>query len=193
MSTEHVAELVRRAQDGDADAFAALYEEYAPQVQRFLARRLHGSADVAEDLTADIFVKVLHKLDRYDDRGQPFAAWLFRLARNHFVDYLRSLPRQSVGSIDEAAELRAPRAEASIVQMLDRHTIEGALARLTPIQREAVSLRFLDGKRVTEVAAIMGRTEDSVKKLQARGLEALRRLLVPVGAQAGERGAMLAA
>ncbi len=193
MSTEQVAELVGRAQKGDADAFAALYEEFAPQVQRFLARRLYGPDDVAEDLTADIFVKVFEKLDRYDDRGQPFAAWLFRVARNHLVDYLRLLPRRAACSLDAAAEIRAPRSEGALGQVLDSHTLEAALARLTPVQRQAVTLRFLDGKNTAETAAIMGHSEDSVKKLQARGLLGMRRALVPTWSPAGERGAILAA
>jgi len=193
MSAEHVVEVVRRAQGGDAEAFAALYEEYAPQVARFLSRRLHGSDEVAEDLTADIFVKVFEKLGRYDDRGLPFAAWLFRVARNHLVDHLRTLPRRAADSLDELVGSSEPGMDAPLGQVLDRHMLEVALACLTPIQREVVTLRFLDGRRGDEVAAITGRTEHAVKKLQMRGLMALRRILDPDWSRAGERAAILAA
>ncbi len=92
MTTQQVGELVARAQQGDSQAFADLYEQYSPVVYRFLRRRLDGSDEVVQDLTADVFVKVYEKLDRYVERGLPFTAWLYRIAHNHLVDYLRTLP-----------------------------------------------------------------------------------------------------
>src|SRR6185436_639691 len=93
-----VAELVSKAQQGDQMAFASIYEQYSPLVYRFLRRRLDGSDEVVEDLTEDVFVKVYEKLDRYVERGLPFTAWLYRIAHNHLVDYLRTLPRLSATS-----------------------------------------------------------------------------------------------
>ena len=90
-------------------AFASLYEQYSPLVYHFLRRRLDGSEQVVEDLTEDIFVKVYEKLDRYVERGLPFTAWLYRIAHNHLVDYLRTLPRLSTHSLDEVAEMPEPR------------------------------------------------------------------------------------
>ena len=87
------AELVVMAQQGDQAAFASLYEQYSPLVYRFLRRRLDGADEVVEDLTEDVFVKVYEKLDRYVERGLPFTAWLYRIAHNHLVDYLRSAAR----------------------------------------------------------------------------------------------------
>src|SRR3954464_14234560 len=100
-----VAELVTRAQQGDQTAFASLYEQYAPLVYRFLRRRLDGADEMVEDLTEDVFVKVYEKLDRYVERGLPFTAWLYRIAHNHLVDYLRSLPRTTATSLDDVAEV----------------------------------------------------------------------------------------
>jgi RNA polymerase sigma-70 factor, ECF subfamily len=173
------AELVTRAQQGDQTAFASLYEQYNPLVYRFLRRRLDGSDEIVEDLTEDVFVKVYEKLDRYVERGLPFTAWLYRIAHNHLVDYLRSLPRMTASSLDEVGDVAERSATSEFSRVIDRQSLEPALARLTPEQRQAIDLRFMEGMSVAETAASMGRSEEAVKKLQARALANLRRHLAP--------------
>src|SRR3954447_10679137 len=92
ISAREAAELVAKAQQGDQMAFATLYEQYRPLVYRFLRRRLDGSDEVVEDLTEDVFVKLYEKLDRYVERGLPFTAWLYRIAHNQLVDFVRTCP-----------------------------------------------------------------------------------------------------
>ena len=176
-ATEGDADLVRRAQAGDAAAFADLYEEYAPAVARFLRRRLHGPDELVEDLTAEVFLKVYEKLDRYQERSLPFAAWLYRVTRNHLVDRLRALPRQTARSLDEAGDVPEQVTDRAFGRVLDRQVLGPALAQLTPEQRRVVELRFLEGRAVADTAALLGRSEEAVKKFQARGLANLRRLL----------------
>src|SRR5689334_10082329 len=173
------AELVAQAQQGDQTAFAALYEQYSPLVYRFLRRRLDGADEIIEDLTEDVFVKVYEKLDRYVERGLPFTAWLYRIAHNHLVDYLRSRPRHTAHSLDDVAEVAERHAPAAYGRVLDQQSLEPALARLTPEQRQAVEFRFLEGFSVAETAAAMSRSDEAVKKLQARALANLRRHLAP--------------
>src|SRR3712207_4437960 len=168
MTTQQVGELVARAQQGDSQAFADLYEQYAPVVYRFLRRRLDGSDEVVQDLTADVFVKVYEKLDRYVERGLPFTAWLYRIAHNHLVDYLRTLPRYQASPLDEGVDVPEHSSGSAFGRVLDQQSLQPALARLTPEQRQAVQLRFLDGLSVADTAAMMGRSEEAVKKLQAR-------------------------
>ena len=176
---QNVAALVTRAQQGDSMAFGDLYEEYSPLVFRFLRRRVDGSDEVVEDLTEDVFVKVYEKLDRYVERGLPFTAWLYRIAHNHLVDYLRSRPRYTAHSLDDVAEVAERHAPAAYGRVLDQQSLEPALARLTPEQRQAVEHRFLEGLSVAETASAMSRSEEAVKKLQARALANLRRHLAP--------------
>jgi RNA polymerase sigma-70 factor (ECF subfamily) len=173
------AELVAQAQQGDQMAFAALYEQYSPLVYRFLRRRLDGADEIVEDLTEDVFVKVYEKIDRYVERGLPFTAWLYRIAHNRLVDYLRSLPRTSASSLDAVAEVPERAASAAFGRVLDRQSLAPAMARLTPEQRQAVELRFIEGMSVAEAARTMGRSDEAVKKLQARALANLRRYLDP--------------
>jgi RNA polymerase sigma-70 factor (ECF subfamily) len=176
------AELVVLAQRGDQAAFGSLYEQYAPLVYRFLRRRLDGDDEIVQDLTEDVFVKVYEKLDRYVERGLPFTAWLYRIAHNHLVDHLRALPRMSTTTLDAVAEVPERTATAAFSRVLDRQSLEPALARLTPEQRQAVELRFIDGMSVAETAEAMGRSDEAVKKLQARALANLRRHLAPPAA-----------
>ena len=173
------AELVIRAQQGDTTAFATLYEEYSPLVFRFLRRRVDGADEVVEDLAEDVFLKVYEKLDRYVERGLPFTAWLYRIAHNHLVDYLRSRPRYTAHSLDDVAEVAERHAPAAYGRVLDQQSLEPAMARLTPEQRQAVEFRFLQGQSVAETARSMSRSEEAVKKLQARALANLRRYLAP--------------
>jgi RNA polymerase sigma-70 factor, ECF subfamily len=174
-----VAELVTRAQQGDQTAFASLYEQYSPLVYRFLRRRLDGADEVVEDLTEDVFVKVYEKLDRYVERGLPFTAWLYRIAHNHLVDHLRSLPRLAASSLEAVGDVPERAATANFNRVIDRQSLEPALARLTPEQRQAIELRFMAGMSVAETAAAMDRSDEAVKKLQARALTNLRRHLAP--------------
>ena len=170
-------DLVRQAQEGDSAAFAALYEQYAPTIYRFLRRRMDGPDEAVEDLTEDVFVKVYEKLDRYEERGLPFAAWLYRIAHNQLVDHVRTLPRLPARSLEDAHAVPEQGAGRAFGQVLDRQVLAPALASLTDEQRRVVQLRFLQGLSVADTAALMERSEEAVKKLQARGLANLRRLL----------------
>jgi RNA polymerase sigma-70 factor (ECF subfamily) len=172
------AALVRRAQQGDPAAFADLYAEYAPLVFRFLRHRVDGSDEVVDDLTADIFVKVYEKLDRYVDRGLPFAAWLFRMAHNHLIDYVRRLAHTTTSPLEVAAEVAERGSERAYGRVLDQQLLEHALVGLTAVQRQTIEFRFIVGMTIAETAAAVGRSEHAVKKLQARGLVQMRKRLV---------------
>ena len=175
-----VRALVARAQRGDGEAFGALYEQFAPKIYTYLYYRAQGDAALAEDLTEDAYVRAMTKLHTYEDRGLPFGAWLYRIAGNLLIDHARR-PRMAPLSAEEHSELPDARAGAAFEGVLTHAGLAGALGRLTEEQRQAVTLRFLQGMSVAQAAAAMGRTQDAVKKLQARGLAALRRALGPEG------------
>jgi len=169
--------LVRAAQHGDREAFGELYEQLAPGLYRYFYHRTNRSAELAEDLTEDLFAKLLVRLDRYQDRGLPFSAWVYQIARNIATDYHRQQPPHGVVSVDAAAELVEPSREGTIEQALQGRDLAQAMRVLTPAQYEVVSLRFLQDLSVQETAGALGRTEDAIKKLQGRALAQLRRVL----------------
>jgi RNA polymerase sigma-70 factor (ECF subfamily) len=174
--TSNDASIVLRAKDGDAAAITAMYEENAPRLYRYFLPRVAGRSQQAEDLTEEVFVRVIERLEQYEDRGLPFGAWLFRIAHNLLIDHQRRLPKQPMIAIDECEELRGP-ADKQIQQVLDQHVIAIAMASVTRDQRNVIRLRFIEGLTIVQTATALGKTEESVKKLQARGLMAMRRII----------------
>jgi RNA polymerase sigma-70 factor, ECF subfamily len=176
LSTVMYAEdLVRRVRNNDPLAFEELYARYSPRVFGYLFQRLNGDAEEAEDLTADVFARVYEKIDAFQPQGAPLSAWVFRIAHNRLIDAIRRRPRQIHVTLDEAPELAAGPVFSGVEQSVALDQIKVGLARLTPEQRQVIVLRFLQGKSLAETAAAVGRNEDAVKKLQARGLASLRR------------------
>jgi len=170
--------LVQLAQRGDAEAFGQIYEEYVDVVYRYVYVRC-GSHHLAEDLTAETFVRALRRLDSFTWTGKDIAAWFVTIARNLVVDHAKSsrfkleLTTGELLDADEAAD--APETEV-LARMRDRRLLE-AVHDLKPEQQECIVLRFLQGLTLAETAAVMGRKENAVKQLQLRAVRALHRAL----------------
>lgn len=177
ISMTDVQTLVRRAQAKDEQAFAELYDMYARQVYSYLFFRLNRRAHEAEDLTADIFLKVYERIGSYQAQGVPFTAWLFRLAHNHLIDFIRSRSRQTFVGLEAAVSIPEQSTPRELERRLTVDQLRQAIVRLTGDQQHVVLLRFVQGLSVAETARATGKTEEAVKKLQARGLMALKRAL----------------
>ena len=171
-----IERLVAEARSGDQWAFGMIFDHYHESIYRFIASRVQRPSD-AEDLTQLVFVKVLEALPRYESRGVPFGGWLFRLARNAVIDFVRTRHEHSeLESMAERSHGDAGPDEIAIVrQELD--AVGVALATLTDEQREAISLRFFAGLSAREAAEAMGKQEGTVRGLQFRAIAALRREL----------------
>ena len=167
-----VRSLVVRSQKGDANAFGQLYDRFLPEIVRYLTYRV-GNPDTAEDLAQQVFLKAWQAIPRYEDRGVPFKAWLYRMAHNQMVDHHRTRrPTTDLEGIDIAEE---PEAEQRVlVQEVQTH-LRAALERLSEDHRQVLVLRFLLEKSAREVGEIMERKEVTVRGLQMRALQALRR------------------
>jgi RNA polymerase sigma-70 factor (ECF subfamily) len=180
MAEEEIDELVERARHGDTAACAALYDVYAPRVYRFFRFRV-SSPETAEDLMQRVFVKMVETLPGYEPRGVPFGAWLFRVARNAWIDESRS-HRQTV-SIDrlETAPADGGDPHEYAAASIDSALVRRAVAALPADQREVIACRFFAGLTPRETGLLMGRTEGSVRVLQHRALASLRRLMPGMG------------
>jgi RNA polymerase sigma-70 factor, ECF subfamily len=172
---------VERAKQGDQDALRFLYVTYSDNVYGYvcsIVRDLHA----AEDVTQQVFAKLITVISKYDDRGVPFFAWLLRLARNVSIDHLRAnrlTPTESV--LDSTADAGADPDRVM--------TVRAALATLPEEQREVLILRHLVGLTPGQIADRMGRTEGSIHGLHHRGRRALRRELVRLGSAPCTRSA----
>jgi RNA polymerase sigma-70 factor, ECF subfamily len=172
------AELVRRAQAGDAAGFGQLYERYFEKVYSYLSFKL-GNPSEAEDLTGQVFLKALESLGSYKWTGVPFQAWLFRIAHNQLVDALRRRSRRPSAPIEHAAGVADERREASpeetLAVALQRDDVIAAVEQLTELQRQVIALKFAGGLSNMEVARLMGKSEGAVKALQHAALVSLQK------------------
>ena len=167
--------LIQRAQAGDDAAFAQIYERYAPAIYRYLFVRVQDAA-LAEDLRAEVFARMVEGLPRYQDRGWPISAWLYRIAHDRSVDTLRARSRRQQVSLEHwGGVCEGP--EQSVGVQLDYEELRRSLDTLTTEQRQVIQMRFLAEMSIQEVAQQLGRTEGSVKALQRRGLQTLQRHL----------------
>jgi RNA polymerase sigma-70 factor, ECF subfamily len=160
---------VVRAKEGDHEALRFLYVSYADNVYGY-ARSIVHDDHAAEDITQQVFAKLMTRLVTYNDRGVPFFAWLLRLTRNISIDYLRADRLTPVETVLDP--------ETSCGGDLDRtETVRVALAMLPQKQREVMVLRHVAGYTPEEIAARMGRTRGSVHGLHYRGSRTLQREL----------------
>ena len=166
--------LVRAAQAGDSAAFGELYERHRDSIYRYCLSRT-GSTHDAEDLTGDVFVKALQSLDRYHDRGLPFVAFLYRIARNAAIDRSRTLKQPLSMDLLLTDPASGHNVEAEATLAVERGVLMVALTRLKPEHREVIAMRFIEGYSAVEVAAILGKTEGGVRTLQHRALQRLRK------------------
>ena len=168
--------LVDRAVRRDAAAFGLLYEAHLDRIYRYIFYRVGTTGD-AEDLTEIVFLKAWEAIDRYQPRGVPFVAWLYRLAHNLVVDSYRS--RRQTVSIDDLTELEEPDANVIDVveEKLDAENVRVALRALPPDYQELIVLRFVEGLSHAEVAEITGKSEGAMRLVQFRALQMLAKVI----------------
>ena len=167
------ADLVQRAKDGDKLAFAALYERYQPPVFSYVYYRVDDQS-LAEDLTAEVFVRMVTKIHTYRATS-PLLAWLYTIARNLITDQYRRVSRLSPLNEWTAKPHHDPAEEAH--RRIRESELRAALKRLTEEQRQVVILKFIERRSNLHIAYLLGKTEGAIKSLQHRALEALRRIL----------------
>ncbi len=169
--------LVQRAQQHDQEAFAQLYEEYFGKIYRYVVLRIGNQAE-AEDMTQQVFLSAIKSISSFKWRNIPFSAWLFRIAHNQAVDYLRKRSRRPTTSLEESliGGDGDPQQMAEI--KLDIEQLLLAARQLTPAQQEVISLRFASDLPTAQVAKIMGKSEGAVKALQHSAIVALRKALL---------------
>ena len=170
--------LVERAKGGDSQAFGALYDRFQPEILRYLTHRTRDP-EAAEDLTQQVFLKAWQAIPRFEQRGVPFKAWLYRMAHNQMVDHFRTRkPTTELGDFDLPDEADQ---ESALLTGEMNEALQRALARLSEDHRQVLTLRFLMEKSAREIGEVMGRKEVTVRGLQMRALQALRREIDEMG------------
>lgn len=164
--------LIELAQQGRRDAIAKLYELFVERIYRYIAYRVDSSHD-AEDLTAEVFVKMVEGLPQYTPSGVPFEAWLYRIASARVIDYRRRSNRRPSTELNENLSDDADSPEENVQSQQEIREVQQALALLNDEQQTVLTLRFVERKSHQEVADILNKTVSAVKSIQHRALEIL--------------------
>jgi RNA polymerase sigma-70 factor (ECF subfamily) len=166
-STDDERLLIEAAQ-ADPARFVELYDRHVDRVYAYVSRR-GGSRVVAEDVTSEVFEQALANLPKFEWRGVPFVAWLFRIAANALADHWKREGRAShelPPEIPDEREHQDHDRRLSLFQLVDR---------LPDAQRQVIQMRFVEERSIREVAAALDRSEGAVKQLQLRAIDNLRK------------------
>lgn len=155
--------------------FAAIYDRYFPRVYNYVRYRV-GSAGMADDVTAQVFERVLVNIGSYRPERAPFAAWLFAIARNVVSDHLRAQKRRRWLSLEALRDPVSadPRPEEVAIQHETRTELLAAVARLRDRERDLIALKFAAGLTNRRIAELTGLSESNVGVILYRAVQRLR-------------------
>ena len=167
--------LVERAKE-DPAAFGVLYKKYVKKIYSYIYCRT-GNRHDAEDLTARTFHRALANIDRYESKGFPFSAWLYRIAHNLVANWLRDRSRHPVISLDQLAPT-SRRGTGAIEYHAEaneeREALLAAIRELPSDRQQLLILKLMEGMSNVEIGQVLGRSEGAIKSLYFRTLIALR-------------------
>lgn len=169
------SQLIARAKAGDRDAVSALYEGYAQAVFRYVSYRVESDM-LAEDLTAEVFLRMVKGLPSYTDSGVPFGAWLFRIAATQIADHYRQ-KRRAAEPISDSQPSDDTDPFGKTAKAEEREQLRQALAKLPQDYQTLLILRFMQQLPHDQVASILNKSEGAIRVMQHRALKALAEAL----------------
>lgn len=176
ISADAEASLVAAAIRGDAAAFACLYDRHVERVYRHIYYRVGNRSD-AEDLTQQVFLQAWRAIERFEQTGAPFIAWLLTIAYHVVVSFMRRAKSVPPLELEPVAQERWADPEAATLAQYDREVVRDAILRLKPDQQQVIIMRFVEHLENEDVAAALGKNVGNIRVIQHRALLELRRLL----------------
>ena len=164
--------LLEKARQRDPASLSTLCTRFYPKVLKYMTYRVN--VDVAEDLTGEVFVKVIRNIDR---QSGSFVAWLYRIAENVVIDFFRAKGARSETAMDDRIEQTVTNGATPHDGVDARLDLQDAVGHLSDDQRQLVTLKFIQGLSNSQIAQIMERSTGAIRVLQFRALSALRDLL----------------
>lgn len=168
-------ELLNRAISGDREAFGQLYEKYVGRIYNYIYYRT-GNAYDAEDLTERVFMRALRHIGRYNQRGLPFSAWLYRIAHNLVANWHRDNSRRKEIPLDDGilSMHSGGFPETEMMRVEEQESLLRVIRYLPSERQQLLILKFVDHLSNAEIGQVMGRTEGAIKSLYHRTLLAVR-------------------
>jgi RNA polymerase sigma-70 factor (ECF subfamily) len=177
VSSQDVKLLVEQAQQGKRDALEELYLLHFDRIYSYLHMSV-GNRHDAEDLTTQVFVKMLESIGKFRWRSAPFSAWLFRIAHNLAMDHFRANKRwQPEEEVPEPDPGDRSAAEEEALESIGRQSMLEMIGKLSHEQQQVLTLKFVFNFSNAEAATILDKTEGAIKSLQHRALASLQRQL----------------
>ena len=173
-------ETVDRARAGEQQALADLYDWYMPRVYRYALARM-GNPHEAEDLTEEVFLKMLGAIGDFRWKDVPFSSWLFRIAHNHVATHFRRNAQRGGPTSELSEEMVDYRHDlaTAVEERLQMEEVRHATELLPDAQRDVIALRFAVGLSIADTAKVLGKREGNVKALQHKAVARLQKMLVP--------------
>jgi len=177
ISPQQLRRLVDRAQRGEREALEDLYLLHFDRIYSYLHMSV-GNRHDAEDLTTQVFVKMLESIGKFRWRSAPFSAWLFRIAHNLAMDHFRANKRwQPEENVPEPEPPEDSAAEEEALESIGRQSMLELIEQLSHEQQQVLTLKFVFNFSNADAATILDKTEGAIKSLQHRALASLQRQL----------------
>jgi len=176
-SSQELRRLVEQAQRGDRHALEELYLLHFDRIYSYLHMSV-GNRHDAEDLTTQVFVKMLESIGKFRWRSAPFSAWLFRIAHNLAMDHFRASKRwQPEEEVPEPDPGEESAAEEEALESIGRQSMLQLIEKLSREQQQVLTLKFVFNFSNADAATILDKTDGAIKSLQHRALASLQRQL----------------
>lgn len=174
-------ELVKRAQAGDIAAVGELYDRHRTKIFRYIRSKVFN-AHLAQDLTGDVFLRMVDHLPEFRPMGVPFSAWLYQIARNLIIQHGQKENKSQIVSLVHANNVSRNKDNPALVveRKVEMEWVLQGLEKIDEFQREVIILRFIVGLSLKETAEMLNKTIAAVKSLQHRGILALQVTVVYV-------------
>ena len=171
---------VDRAREGDQQALADLYDWFMPRVYRYVVARV-GNTHEAEDLTEEVFLKLLGAIGDFRWKDVPFSSWVFRIAHNCVATHFRRSAQRGGPTAEIPLDLADGRHDVAhaIEERITLEEVRAAAALLPDAQREVIALRFAVGLSIADTAKALGKREGNIKALQHKAVGKLQKMLIP--------------
>jgi RNA polymerase sigma-70 factor (ECF subfamily) len=162
----------------DPEAFGKLYELYVERIYNYVYYRIGNHQD-AEDLTAKVFHRALNHIPNYNDKGVPFAAWLYRIAHNLVANWHRDHKRRKVVALEQVSLSgdKEENPQKAAERSNERELLLAAIHELPPERQQLLTLKFVERMSNADIGRLMGRSEGAIKSLYHRTLVSLKDLL----------------
>lgn len=169
-------QLIARAKQGDKEARANLYEEYATPLYRFVYIRINDKEE-ADDIVQDAFIRAFAALDRYNDQGKGMLPYLFTIARNLIINRAKKKRADTIDTDFLNAHDSGDRTDREALLGDVRDDILRAMEALSDTERDVVALKFYGERSYAEIAEELGKREDAIRQHVARALRKMRAVL----------------